>query len=254
MKELILIIEDEHPAFEKLTALLSETTLEFDYHWAKNNREVKKQLENNLYSLIISDVQLGNNNVFDVLSDHFLKTPIIFCTAYHEYLLQAFQENGIAYLLKPYDLADLEKALAKYQVLFDKITSAANPTLLHELEKSSSKSGEYQTRFAVKNVKKEITLVPISEISLIESKGDFCKIITQKSKHHSYTETLGGIERKLDPQFFFRTSRSHIININAIVKIQPYFKNRLSITLKGTDLKVTTSSSRTADFRIWIEG
>jgi len=44
--------------------------------------------------------------------------PVIFCTAYNEHLLKAFQTNGVAYVLKPYSQEELNEAMQKFEALF----------------------------------------------------------------------------------------------------------------------------------------
>src|SRR5262245_57195737 len=63
--------------------------------------------------LIFSDIQMGDGIVFDVYKNITIPCPIIFCTAYDEYLLQAFKSNGIDYLLKPIDETEVRKSFEK---------------------------------------------------------------------------------------------------------------------------------------------
>ena len=66
--------------------------------------------------LIFSDIQLGDGLSFDIFKKVKIKVPIIFCTAYNEYALEAFKANGIDYILKPFNIAEIKKAIEKCEI------------------------------------------------------------------------------------------------------------------------------------------
>ncbi len=67
--------------------------------------------------LVFSDIQLGDGLSFEITKEVDINVPIIFCTAYDEYAIEAFRTNGIAYILKPFDTKSLEKAVSKFEGL-----------------------------------------------------------------------------------------------------------------------------------------
>ena len=113
----LLIIENEKPAAEKLKLLLNKIdssisitgileTVEESVNWLKNNA---------VPNLILMDIQLDDGisfEIFDVIEVH---TPIIFITAYNEYVLQAFKVNSVDYLLKPVKDDAPRQALNKFK-------------------------------------------------------------------------------------------------------------------------------------------
>ncbi len=251
----ILIIEDEIPAFEKLCAIL-KTYIgnSYTYDWARSNSEVFHFLENNTYELIISDVQLLDGISFDVFEKVDLQTPIVFCSAYDEYLFKAFQSNGIAYILKPYTEDDVIQALSKFKMLFKSVKSSFIPVKVFSDLKSvvNNESNSYKERFVIKS-KKGIHLLETHTIVLVEAEGDFCKLIDIHGKTHLYSLNIGGIYALLDPLKFFRINRSQLIQLQYIQSIENHFKNRLLLTLETYKEKVMTSSSTTANFRLWLD-
>ena len=257
MMKHVLIIEDETPAYDKLISLLQEIMdAPFTHNWAKSNQEAKtKILSHEKYDLIIADIQLRDGTSFDAFSETTITCPIIFCTAYNDYLLDAFNTNGIAYILKPYTKEQLQKAMDKYETLYAKNqTPSFDKGILASLENALQRDIIYKTRFVIKRQNKSIHLLPVEEITLIEAEGDFSKLHTAEGKFFLYSENIGSIIQKLDPKKFFRINRSSIIQLQAIEKIDPYFKNRLLLKVKGYPKQVTTSSTMTADFRKWLEG
>ncbi len=247
----ILILEDEIPAMKKLVRYL--TTFFGESVVLDSTRTVKggiELLEKNLqYNLILSDIKLLDGNSFDVFRKVETEAPIIFCTAYDEHLLDAFQINGIAYVLKPYQENDLESALKKFEKLFQ--PKMLEKDIFKQLQEVLD-TNSYKKRFAIKK-KDGIKLLEASQISLIQAKGDFCKVVDSDGHLHTLSKSIGVIIQELNSKHFFKINRSQIIGIEHIEKIQPYSKNRLAITIKGVREHVITSTSTTKDFRSWLE-
>lgn len=254
----ILIIEDEIPAYQKL---LSFVQFEIPNHqligWARSVEEAKLLLNGPQQpDLILSDIELLDGNSFQVFENRTIKCPIIFCTAFDQYVLKAFQTNGIAYLLKPYTLENFQEAFHKYKTLFSDNAPAESIDSQVFLELKNilaSDKKSYKQRFTIKK-KGGIKLIETKDIGCFEANGDFCQAIDTKGLKHVINFTLSDIENKVDPTLFFRINRSQMINISFIEKIDPYFKNRLSIKLTNMKDTLLTSGTKTPEFRKWIEG
>ncbi|WP_298492759.1 LytTR family DNA-binding domain-containing protein [uncultured Algibacter sp.] len=251
----ILILEDEIPAYQKLVSFVNDYFQDnIPHHWARSIAEGKAFLQKNTYDFILSDIQLLDGMSFDLYNDISINIPIIFCSAHDEYLFQAFNTNGIAYILKPYTQTDFKKAMEKYQSLFKKGNyNILNKTTITELKSAlKEEHTNYKKRFVIKKAT-GIQLLNVSEISKIEASGDFCIATDIKGKRHTISQNLGSIHQQLHPNKFFKINRSEIICIDAIDNIESHFKNRLLITIKGIKDKAMTSSSTTSDFRKWLE-
>lgn len=251
----ILILEDEIPAYQKLINYLQLFFVEGITHdWARSNKDGKALLQDNKYDFILSDIQLLDGVSFDLYNDVSIDTPIIFCSAHDEYLFEAFNTNGIAYILKPYTQSDLKKALEKYHSLFKQGDyNRLNRQTITDLKSVlKEEHNNYKKRFVIKKAK-GIQLLNVSEISKIEASGDFCIATDLKGKRHTISQNLGSIHQQLHPNKFFKINRSEIISIDAINNIESHFKNRLLITVTGLKDKAMTSSSTTSDFRKWLE-
>jgi len=251
----ILILEDEIPAYQKLiTNLSSYFDDEITHDWARSNADGLLYLNENNYDFILSDIQLLDGVSFDLFDLTTINCPIIFCSAHDEYLFQAFNSNGIAYILKPYTENDFTKALDKYKSLFkqDKYTSL-NTKVLDTLKLALNEEfSTYKKRFVIKNPK-GIQLLQVSDISVVEASGDFCIVTDCNGKRHTISKSIGVINEQLSPKKFYKINRSQIVHIDFIENIESHFKNRLLITIKGVKDKAMTSSSTTSDFRKWLE-
>ncbi len=245
-----LLIEDETPAYQKLAGLIAEVLPSpFSHDWAKTCKQATDLFTSDQrYDLIFADIQLSDGLSLDVLTRAELHCPIIFCSAYNDYLLEAFRTNGIAYILKPYGKEDLAAALEKYNKLF-----TPGPQLLASLREVINQPRNYKERLVIKSAK-GIHLLPTKDISLIEAQGDFCRLYRHDGKAFSQTETLTRLLAQLNPAHFFRINRSVVVSLEYLQSIEPYFKNRLALKVAGYPETVTTSSAATAAFREWLEG
>ncbi len=115
----IVIIEDEKITAEDLAATI--TALEPDAKIIAFLNSVKKAIsyfqKNEAPDLIFSDIQLGDGLSFKIFKSINISAPVVFCTAYDEYALNAFKTNGIDYILKPFTSKTIADALQKYRTL-----------------------------------------------------------------------------------------------------------------------------------------
>jgi DNA-binding LytR/AlgR family response regulator len=251
----LLILEDEIPAYQKLVTFVNtyfETEVPHD--WARSNTDGKALLNTNKYDFILSDIQLLDGISFDLFNDIETDTPIIFCSAHDEYLFEAFNTNGIAYILKPYSQSDFKKAIEKYQSLFKQGDyNTLNHQTITELKIAlKEEHNTYKKRFVIKKAK-GIKLLNVSDISSIEASGDFCIATDYNGKRHTISQNLGSINKQLQTTKFFKINRSEIVSIDFIENIENHFKNRLLIKMTGLEENVMTSTATTSEFRKWLE-
>lgn len=253
----ILLLEDEKLAAQNIIRLLYDYfEQELEIKWVQSVQQGLKYLkENEEPNLILSDIELLDGKVFKLYEQHEVKSPIIFTTAYDQYLLEAFQTNGIAYLLKPFEDEDLKKALDKYLKLFGKDeTVALNQQMIEEFKTALlSSQKEYKKRFTIKKAS-GIFLLNTSSVAYFTASDDLVFAIDDKNKRHVVNYRMSDLEELLDPSLFFRINRSEIININFIQKMDAYFGNRLAIIMKNDNVTLKTSGPKTAIFRKWVEG
>ncbi len=252
----VIIFEDEIPAYEKLLGYINTNIPEVKIlGWGRSIVEAEMLLEKNPeVELIFSDIELLDGNSFSVFGKSKVNCPIIFSTAFDQYLFQAFQSNGIAYLLKPYTESNFKEALGKYHTLFENGKAATiDQNVITELKAIiEGEKTSYKRRFSIKK-KSGIKILNIEDIVSFEANGDFCVAYDSAMNKHIINYNLGNIESKIDPKQFFRINRSEIINIDYVDNIEPHFKNRLAIKLAKRPEAVYTSSTKTPSFRTWLD-
>lgn len=248
----ILIIEDELPAANRLVKLIKDYDSSIEIiALIDSNKSLKSWAESKIeIDIIFSDIELLDGQVFDALCDLQLSSPIIFTTAYEQYALRAFDNNGISYLLKPFEFIEVKKAIDKFKAL--RQSEGLKSEVFQELKGLLSTSSiKYKTKLTVK-VGTGIYLMEISEITCVTMYNGLPYAYKVNGKKMPVSGLISDIEASLDPSLFFRINRSDIINANFIEKIEPYFNDRLVVRIKGYADKLIVSASRTPVFRKWL--
>lgn len=247
----VLIIEDEIPAFTRLSKLIQEIIPVAD---------IVAQIDSvaaavNWFSLhpnpdlIFMDIHLADGSAFDLLQVVKLDCPIIFTTAFDEYAIDAFKVSSIDYLLKPVKREDLQKSFLKlkqFRTIFQAGQSA------HKL--SVEKQQDYRKRFVIR-FGEHIKTLNVEEIAYFysENRATFARNHEGRSLPVDYN--LDTLEGMLDPSKFFRINRQYLISLEAIAEMKTYSKARVIVTLKPVaQEQPVVSSERSAYFKQWLAG
>jgi DNA-binding LytR/AlgR family response regulator len=253
----ILIVEDEELAVKKLVKTLNgvESSAEIIGITDSIKSTVEWLQENPQPDLILMDIELADGQSFEIFNLTEVKSPVVFTTSYDEYALKAFKVNSIDYLLKPVQKEDLEKALNKFRNLNVKQQDDSNGTSLEKIVKELQQKlqpKEYRKRFLVKNGQKLVS-IEVDDIRYFFSDGRLNFFKTADNKKFVVDYTMDELEDMLDPEKYFRTSRSFYVSINSIDKIEDYFGNRLILQLKPlVDKEALVSREKVSDFKKWM--
>lgn len=252
----VIIIEDEVPAFNKLSKYLLEYAPTAKIiGWFRSIEEALEEKEQfQICDLILSDIKLMDGTSIELFGELDFSSPIIFCTAYNKYLQAAFDTNGIAYINKPYTQAAFNKAMLKYKEFFaQKKQLLLNLDALSIIENSLQRSIKgYKKRFSIKK-RDGIIVKPIEEIIYFQACGEFCLLVDAEGNKHTINYKISKLETLVDTNDFFRINRSEIVNIHFIQKAETYFKNKMCVLLPN-DTVLMTSGARTPEFRLWLDG
>lgn len=236
-----IIIEDERPAYEELKRMVSQ--MRPDYRlagWADSIEQAGMLMSSGNVDLIFMDIHLADGLAFDLFAGMECEIPVVFTTAYDRYALDAFRAGGIDYLLKPIEEDELETSLRRFEKGLVKRMDG-NDVLLRK-------------RFKVK-VGDGYRHIPVEEVAFFHAE-DKCTFVTLLNRRTYIVESaLDAIEGQLDRFRFFRISRSHIVNIDAIVRCSKLFggRLRLHVAVDG-DPDITVSRARAAAFLEWYDG
>ena len=257
----ILILEDEAPAARQLTQLLAQAGHPTPPPVLRSVEKALAWLQTNpLPDLILSDIELLDGNVFSLYEQFPVACPIIFTTAYDQFLLAAFRGNGIAYLLKPFTLQQLQAALAKYERLRTSpapppAAPSLPPDVVRELTQALRQHSQpaYKQRFSVR-MRNGLYLLQTADIAYLQADEGITFAIDSAGTRYPLSGTLTELEHQLDPSRFGRLNRSELVNVAFIERAEPYFNNRLAVKLRAPAITLTTSAAQTPEFRRWLEG
>lgn len=255
----ILIVEDEDLAVKKLKKTLSaidstatvvgeSDSIKATVDWLENNPAP---------DLILMDIELADGQSFEIFNHVQVKSPVIFITSYDEYALKAFKVNSVDYLLKPVQKEDLEAAIEKYKTIKKvyagngESSSISLDALVKELQQKLQ-TKEYRKRFLVKHGQKLVS-VEVDEIAYFFSDGRLNFFKTFDNRKFVVDYTMDELNEMLDPDKYYRISRSFFISVNSVAQIHDYFGNRLILQLKPeSDKEAIVSREKVTDFKNWL--
>ncbi|WP_113660980.1 LytR/AlgR family response regulator transcription factor [Pedobacter nanyangensis] len=248
----IVIIEDESLNAEQLLFYIEKYDSSITVATVlKSNEEILAWFtEHKMPDLVFCDIKLLDGNVFTSLQRDIITCPIIFTTAFNDFYQEAFDSNGIAYLLKPISYKSFEAAMSK----FNRLASKNQPIDWASISSAISKiNHRYKERILVK-ANANTLLLEVKNIVSISTHLGICHAVDNKGKTYEFRQRFADLAEKLNPNIFFKINRGEMVNINFIESIEPYFNDRISIKLINQSQRLTTSTATTAEFRKWIEG
>ncbi|MFD3409225.1 LytTR family transcriptional regulator DNA-binding domain-containing protein [Aquirufa sp. HETE-83D] len=220
-----IIVDDERLARNELKRLLENFPSIEVVGEAANTVEASQLIEELQPDVVFLDIQMPGKTGFEWLEewDGFLP-EIIFTTAFDEYALKAFEVNALDYLLKPIELARLSESIQKLESRFQRPASTEKSVTSNHVLGGND-------QIFVKDGEK-CWFVRLDRVRLCESMGNYVRLFFDDQKP-LVLKSLNSLEERLDPKLFFRCNRKHIVNLNFIDKIEPWFSGGLQVTLKG---------------------
>jgi two-component system, LytTR family, response regulator len=231
-----LIVEDSRLARAELRRLLDNHPEVEVVGEAANADEAELFIPDLRPDLLLLDIQMPGRNGFELLEALDSVPLVIFTTAYSEFAVQAFEKNALDYLVKPVQADRLAKALQKAE-------QAATQLGLDQpgANRSEPRDGEGEVgagrilrgtdRVFVKDGE-HCWFVPLTEVRLLEVEGNYTRLYF--GTHQPLVpKTLNYLESRLDPQTFFRASRQHLVNLNWVKDVEPWFSGSLRLMLRS---------------------
>jgi DNA-binding LytR/AlgR family response regulator len=246
-----IIIEDERLAMQELVNTLYNTAP--DIQVTAKLYSVKESIEylsgSHNADIIFSDVQLADGLSFEIFTYTDIKIPIVFITGYDEFIMNAFEYNGIDYLLKPVSNEDLSKAIMKYKML-EKHFNAGGKRMDNLMSQFGSKK---KTRLLVRKGMENISL-RLDEIALFYTENKIVYVVDEAGKKYLADKNLTDLEEELDEGMFFRANRQYIVNINYVKGFKAYEKVKLLVDLTLPEINhcIIISQETAPAFRKWM--
>jgi DNA-binding LytR/AlgR family response regulator len=243
-----LIIEDEKTAADNLMRLLKLTkepvnisavldSVEESVNWFNGNQQP---------DLVFMDIHLKDGNSFSIFDQVSVTAPIVFITAYDNYLVKAFEQNSIEFLLKPIDEVAVLHTINKYKKLkqhfinrYDEVSAKIIPRAKrHRL--IVKKGIEYQS-------------ILLEDVAYFFTEHKVTFLVTKQEKKFMLDQNLKELEEELERTIFYRANRKYIVNINCIKSYRSFEKVKLvvDLTLPMSE-DIIVSQENAPDFKKWM--
>ena len=253
-----IIVDDEPLAVQGLELRLQAFDDIAVIERCANGREAIRAIKTLKPDLVFLDIQMPGFDGFSVvagLAD--IEPPLfVFCTAYGEYALKAFDADAVDYLLKPVDEERLAATIDRVRQRLTEKRSCEDSERLKEIlievapdsmpgdlavdADAPAAANRYEKVLNIKD-RGQIFRVDVGDIERIDAAGDYMCIYTA-DQTLILRETMKDLERRLDPRKFQRIHRSTIVNLDNIKSVKPHTNGECFLVLgSNTQVKVSRS-------------
>jgi two-component system LytT family response regulator len=201
---------------------------------AGDGNEAVRMIDSLEPDLVFLDISLPEACGIEVL-ERIRHTPeVVFTTAHDHYALAAFELGALDYLLKPFGAERFRSALDRVRRRLAASVPAA--------ERARAAFGTPLRRLFARD-RDGIVPIDVRSIQHISACDDYVEIHSDRGCHLVHT-TLAELVARLDPDVFRQIHRSHVVNLDAVVKIAPFDARRLCVHLRdGTQIVASRSAS-----------
>ncbi|MEM6263661.1 MAG: LytTR family DNA-binding domain-containing protein [Bacteroidota bacterium] len=251
----VLVVEDEKRTADMLKELIENQSDYLVVNVCDSIDSTVAYLRKNQQKLdlIFLDIQLADGESFEIFGEVEVTIPVIFCTAYDEHLLKAFQHNGINYLLKPIREQDIDEALSKFERLRSSFSKSPGQTSIQVQELIQDRKPLQKTFLA--RYRDKMIPVSVNDIGFILLKDEVVYLYTFDGERFPVFKKMEEIAQALDSNQFFRINRQMMVNREAIREIEPYFNRKVVVFLTfELPEKAIVSRLKVSPFMKWIEG
>ena len=242
-----IVVDDEQLAREELSFQLQRVVGVEVVAEASNGMDALRVIAEHDPDLLFLDVQMPGLSGFQVarrLVAQGRQVRVVFVTAYDQYALEAFTVSAIDYLLKPVEPRRLEQAVerARQRVAADRPKTDDLDRLLRRLEERQERRDQVAVR-----VGERFLLIQAEEIVHASLADDQITVVTNTVSGTSNYRSLDELQARLDPEVFWRVHRSHLVNIQKIKEIVPWFSRNYILKMKdpkGTEIPVSRTQTK----------
>lgn len=256
----VVVIEDERLTAQRLISLVKkyDDSINVLAQIASVSEAISWFQNNSISSvdLIFMDIHLEDGDSFQIISKLNLMTPVVFTTAFDDYMIKAFKVNSVDYLLKPVNYDELAAALNKFRTL--RANNGLQPesmqsdikTLLRQLSLQSN--SQFKDRFMI-SVGTRIRSIQTDSVAYFYLEEKTVLVVTNDGTTLPIDYSLDKLMLMIDPKRFFRVSRQFIVSLNSIQLVHTISAGKLKLDLIPKPKKeVAVSGDRVSDFKEWL--
>jgi two-component system, LytTR family, response regulator LytT len=245
-----VVVDDEQLAREELCFLLDQIPGIEVVAQAGDGPEALNVIAEHAPDLVMLDVQMPGLTGFEVarrLLHSEAESQLVFVTAYDRHAIEAFDVNAVDYILKPVEAGRLATAVERVRkrMQSDRGGQPGAPNLDRVLRFLAERQNR-RDQLAVK-VGERFLLVQAEDLVHASVEDDVITVVTNSLSGTSNYRTLDELQARLDPEVFWRVHRSHLVNINKIREIVPWFSRNYILKMKdakGSEIPVSRAQTR----------
>jgi two-component system, LytTR family, response regulator LytT len=246
-----IVVDDEQLAREELCYLLGQVGGVEIVAQAGDGLQALEAIRGLDPDLVLLDVQMPGLTGFEVarrLLDSGDDSQLVFVTAFDQHAIEAFEVNAVDYLLKPVEVERLGTAVdrVRRRMQVDRPTAAPPAADLDRLLQLLAGRRDRREQLALK-VGDRFLLVQTDDVVHASVEDDVITVVTNSLSGTSNYRTLDELQARLDPAVFWRVHRSHLVNINKIKEIVPWFSRNYLLKMKdvkGTEIPVSRAQTK----------
>jgi two-component system LytT family response regulator/two-component system response regulator LytT len=247
----IVVVDDEQLARDELCFLLGQIEGVEVVGQAADGVEALRVIDEQAPELVTLDVQMPGLSGFEVakrLLRAGVESQLVFVTAFDQHAIEAFEVNAVDYLLKPVEPSRLAMAVERVRRRLQTDRAAARPAPpdVDRLLQLLADRQERREQLAVK-VGDRFLLIQADEVVHASVEDDVITVVTNSLSGTSNYRTLDELQARLDPAVFWRVHRAHLVNINKIREIVPWFSRNYILKMrdgKGSEIPVSRSQTK----------
>jgi two-component system response regulator LytT len=250
-----VVADDEQPARDELCFLLEQIKGVEVVAQAANGLEAMRAIEEHGPDLVMLDVQMPGLTGFEVAREllrNGLESHVVFVTAFDQHAIEAFEVNAVDYLLKPVESKRLGAAVnrVRKRIQIGRPSSAGD---LDRVLQLLSERHDRRSQLAIK-VGDRFLLIQADELVHASVEDDVITVVTNSLSGTSNYRTLDQLQARLDPDVFWRVHRSHLVNINRIKEIVPWFSRNYILKMRDPrSSEIPVSRSQTKRLREYLK-
>lgn len=251
----IIIIEDEFRAAKSLQNLILELKPDAKIIGVYDSIEMSvESLSKDIKpDLIFMDIHLSDGLSFEIFKQVEITCPVVFCTAFDQYMLDAFKSKGVDYVLKPFSREDISEALRKVDELKKFFQKNELPDLESLLQKIGQPQSASKSSFLVFKNQKYTTILT-ENIAYFYIHNEITHLVTFDKEQFQLTQSLGQVAEQVSEKQFFRINRQYLVNFKAIKEMERYFQRKILVKLTiETAEKLLINKEKTHSFFTWLE-
>jgi two-component system LytT family response regulator/two-component system response regulator LytT len=246
-----VVVDDEQLARDELCFLLQQLGGIDVVGQAGNGVEALRVIEEFQPDLVMLDVQMPGITGFEVarrVMEAGFESHVVFVTAFDQYAIDAFEGNAVDYLLKPVEPGRLSTAVdrARKRLAVERTAQRPGGEELERLVQLLADRQGRREQLAIK-VEDRFLLIHADEVVFASVENEEIRVVTNSLSGTSNYRTLDELQARLDPGVFWRVHRSHLVNINKIKEIVPWFSRNYILKMKdakGSEIPVSRSQTR----------